>query len=247
MSATSLLNPYSNEGTIPNPISNNSMYNPDIPVIGDLNIVRNARALKLRDRYYLDNSLDGQMKNSDGLSLGSNNKYLRTANYDRQIDINYLRRQNSKNNKHTEPNDFYNGMELGYYDLPKRIQRPVTQSAISPIDSLDAYQYKNRFIDNSMPSLPPAVIKQQPVEPITPTLPKAPVKTQAKIIAPIGFDPTDDDRFKKIQEAKERAIINRNIMSSKKEPDVLDRYGKAAIHPTHILPPKSLGIKDGKF
>jgi hypothetical protein len=231
MSATNLLNPNgSNSGVVQNVQTNNPLYNPSVPVIGDLNIAKNARNLKLKDRFYLENSLDGQMKNSDGLSLGANNKYLRRKDYDRQIDPNYLRRQNPKNQKHTEPNDFYDGMSLGYYDLPKRIPRATIGMPTAPIDSLNAYQYKNRFLDNSLP-----------------TLPAKPTGTTNRIILPppprqapdlndkntIGQDPTLDTRLKEIQDAQDRETLNRNTNNRNSNKAERDRYGDVAISAPH--------------
>lgn len=205
MSANSLLNPNgSTPGVVQNVQSNNLLYNPSVPVIGDLNIAKNARALKLKDRFYIDNVMDGQMKNSDGLSLGANNKYLKSKDYDRQIDPNYLRRQNPKNQKHTETNDYYNGITLGYYDLPKRIPRATIGMPAAPIDSLNAYQYKNRFLDNSSPSVP----KQTINNPIMPAPPKQSPNLNDRNTT--GQDPTLDPRLKEIQDARDRAIMNRN-------------------------------------
>lgn len=145
-SARSLLN-LSNQNVAPNVTSTNPLYNPEIPVINDINI-RELRNIKFKDRYYLDNRIDRQMRNSDGLSLGPNNKYLRRKDYDRQIDPNYLRRENPKNKKHTDPNDFYNGSTLAFLEIPKRIPRATTTAPV--IDSMDQYQYKNRFISNPL-------------------------------------------------------------------------------------------------
>jgi len=250
-SANSLLN-MSSSNVVPNIQSTNPLYNPSIPVIGDSNNVKNLRNIKMKDRFYLDNALDGQMKNNDGLSLGANNKYLRRNNYDRQIDPNYLRRENPINRKHTDIDDFYNGSELAYFELPRRIPRAqiVDPMSINAINPMDAYQYKNRFLDNSNVSKPV-------VKPVKETdKPKAPIKTNLKDTKTIGNDPTEDPDIIKIknQIEKERgeSIVNRNINTVQNTPkdldtEIKDKYGKPTIRTPLKVGPKRTGISVGNF
>jgi hypothetical protein len=259
-SANSLLNT-SSSNVVPNIQSTNPLYNPAIPVIGDSNNVRNLRNIKMKDRFYLDNAFDGQMKNNDGLSLGANNKFLRRNNYDRQIDPNYLRRENPINRKHTDIDDFYNGSELAYFELPRRIPRAqiVDPMSINAINPMNAYQYRNRFLDNSNVS--------KPVEKIAPAFnpkdpqmisdkPKAPIKTNLKDTKTIGNDPTEDPDIIKInnQIKRERgeSIVARNINTIQNTPkdlntEIKDKYGKPTIRTPLKVAPKSTGISVGNF
>jgi hypothetical protein len=267
-SANSLLN-MSSSNVVPNIQSTNPLYNPAIPVIGDSNNVRNLRNIKMKDRFYLDNAMDGQMKNSDGLSLGANNKFLRRNNYDRQIDPNYLRRENPINRKHTDIDDFYNGSELAYFELPRRIPRAqiVDPMSINAINPMNAYQYRNRFLDNSNVSKPVVKPIVKPVietdKPKTPDKPKAPIKTNLNDNKTnlndnktIGNDPTEDPDIIKIknQLEKERgeSIVNRNINKAQNTPkdlntEIKDKYGKPTIRTPIKVGPKRTGISVGNF
>lgn len=259
-SANSLLN-MSSSNVVPNIQSTNPLYNPSIPVIGDSNNVRNLRNIKMKDRFYLDNAFDGQMKNNDGLSLGANNKYLRRNNYDRQIDPNYLRRENPINRKHTDIDDFYNGSELAYFELPRRIPRAqiIDPMTINAINATNAYQYKNRFLDNSNVSKPVVKPVEKPVmetdKPKAPDKPKV-IKTNLKDNKTIGNDPTEDPDIIKIknQLEKERgeSIVNRNINAAQNTPkdlntEIKDKYGKPTIRTPIKVAPKRTGISVGNF
>ena len=244
-SANSLLGLNNNQQVVANIESTNPLYTPDVPNINDQS-VRNIRNIKFKDRYYLDNSFAGQMKNSGDLSLGANNSFLGRNGYDRQIDPNYLRRENPRNKKHTDPTDFYNGSELAFFEIPKRIPRAeiIDPNAISSIDPMDAYQYKQRFISNtnlgSAPNLGNA--------PMIPTK----VKPNMNDEKTIGFAPADieDIRLRNEQLAKERqqSILNRNIMNATKLPSDLDTsktgkniYGEPTIRTGTKVAPKSTG------
>lgn len=238
MSANSLLNGVT-PNVIPNIPSTNPLYNPSIPVMGDQS-VKTLRNINMKDRFYLDNSIDGQMKNNDGLSLGPNNKFLRRNDYDRQIDPNYLRRENPRNKKHTDPDDYYNGSALGYYEIPRKIPRAQIPNPLAGINPMDAYQYANRFISN-------AVISQPKVPTIAPAFdinaPKRPRPVNALAGSKtIGYDPTTDPDIIKMQEDEQQSRLNRNIERSNLPPSNLDyekydKYGNPAIKsPMKIIP-----------
>ena len=177
MSASSLIGK-SASNVVENVKPANGLYNPSIPVMNDKNI-KELRNIKFKDRYYLDQRIDGQMKNTEG-TLGPNNKFLTRIDYDRQIDENYLRRQNPKNRKHTNPADFYNGSQLAYYGLPVKIPRAQIQNPLAGISPMDIYQYQNRFISN--PLLPATRPSPTPV-----AFPQSPSDMTDRI----GFDPVD--------------------------------------------------------
>ena len=226
MSAYSLLNG-TTANVIPNIQSNSSLYNPSVPVIGDQNI-RSIRNINMKDRFYLDNAIDGQMKNNDGLSLGANNKFLRHRDYDRQIDPNYLRRQNPRNKKHTDTDDYYNGSQLAYFEIPRKIPRAQIMDPLSAgagiIDPMDAYQYKNRFISNTPTTqtkpaiLPPMVSPTEPVDMAN--------KVSDSKLKPIGTDPTEDPDIVAIQDAikkdRQQSILDRELQRQQKAPSMLD-------------------------
>ena len=131
--------------------STNPLSVADVPV---MNSVRTLRNIKFQDQYYADQRMSGQMKNTEG-TLGANNKFLTRKDYDRQIDPNYLRRENPRNKKHTDPADFYNGSQLAYFELPRKIPRAqIIDPTVGAIDSMNQYQYKNRFISNKQISTP---------------------------------------------------------------------------------------------
>lgn len=194
MSASSLIGK-SASNVVENVKPANGLYNPSIPVMNDKNI-KELRNIKFKDRYYLDQRIDGQMKNTEG-TLGPNNKFLTRIDYDRQIDENYLRRQNPKNRKHTNPADFYNGSQLAYYGLPVKIPRAVI---IQPtIDPMEQYQYQNRFISNPLlpatrPSPTPAPFPQRPSD----------------MADRIAFDPTDIQKQLDIDKLNSIGYINQN-------------------------------------
>jgi hypothetical protein len=222
MSAYSLLNG-TTANVIPNIQSNSSLYNPSIPVIGDQNI-RSIRNINMKDRFYLDNAIDGQMKNNDGLSLGANNKFLRHRDYDRQIDANFLRRQNPRNKKHTDPDDFYNGSQLAYFEIPRKIPRAQIMDPLAAgagiIDPMDAYQYKNRFISNTpTPQTKPAILPPM----VSPT---EKVKVSDSKLKPIGTDPTEDPNILAINNLfkndREKSIKDREARIAEKPPGILD-------------------------
>ncbi len=223
MSAYSLLNGTTN--VIPNIQSSNPLYNPSVPVIGDQN-VRSIRNINMKDRFYLDNAIDSQMKNNDGLSLGSNNKFLRHKDYDRQIDPNYLRRENPKNKKHTDPDDYYNGSQLAYFEIPRKIPRAQIMDPLSAgsgiINPMDAYQYKNRFISNT----PTPQMKQAIVPPMM--SPTEKVKVSNSKLKPIGNDPTEDPDITAIKDEikkdRDQSIKDREARIAEKGPKMLD-YG----------------------
>ena len=234
---------------LPNVASSSIIYNPSVPVIGDSNIVRNLRAIKMKDQFYVNNAIDGQMKNNDGLSLGANNKFLRHSNYDRQIDPNYLRRQNPLNKLHTDPSDFYDGSQLAYFELPKRIPRAsiVDPMSVGAINPLNAYQYKSRFLDNKTIAQPKSIIDE-------PTKPTKTKETNMKDIKTNGFDPTDDLNAinKQIENDRGSSIVSRNIYSSQKTPsdlsnDINDKYGNPILKPPTKIAPRSTGKFVGTF
>ena len=194
MSASSLIGK-SASNVVENVKPANGLYNPSVPIIGDKNI-KELRNIKFKDRYYLDQRIDGQMKNTEG-TLGPNNKFLTRIDYDRQIDENYLRRQNPKNRKHTDPADFYNGSQLAYYGLPVKIPRAViTQPTIDPMEQ---YQYQNRFISN--PLLPATRPSPTPVP-----FPQSPSDMTDRI----GFDPTDIQKQLEIDKLNSIGYIKQN-------------------------------------
>ena len=244
MSANSLLNG-STPSVIPNVPSTNPLYNPSIPVMGDQS-VRSLRNINMKDRFYLDNAIDGQMKNNDGLSLGANNKFLRRNDYDRQIDPNYLRRENPKNRKHTDPDDFYNGSQLAYFQIPRKIPRAQIANPLSAVDPMDMYQYKNRFISNPVLSQPKVNIQPS----------KNPEVTTDKSMSDkntIGFDPTDDPAIKKIlddiEKEKQQSRRDRNVQNSLLPPSSIDttqvdKYGNPTLNPPmNIIPKGGAGTK----
>ena len=231
MSANSLLGGVT-PNVIPNLPSTNPLYNPSIPVMGD-QTVKSLRNIKMKDRFYLDNALDGQMKNNDGLSLGPNNKFLRRNDYDRQIDPNYLRRENPRNKKHTDPDDFYNGSALGYYEIPRRIPRAQIPNPLTSVDPMDMYQYANRFISNAVIAQPKASTTQPVFDINAPKRPR-PVNTLADTKT-IGQDPTTDPNIIKMNEElkkqMDQSIIDRAREINKRPPDnintdLYDKYGK---------------------
>ena len=104
------------------------MYNPSTPTIGDDNtkFVKDARSLRMKDRFYVDMALNSYSKNGDGYTLGQNNKGFKAfIDYDRAIDPNLLIRRDPNSKQYYQPNDFYNGSYDSYYSLPKSIKRPA--------------------------------------------------------------------------------------------------------------------------
>jgi len=104
------------------------MYNPTTPKIGDDNtkFVKDARSLRMKDRFYVDMTLNSYSKNGDGYTLGQNNKGFKAfTDYDRAIDPNLLIRRDPNSKQYYQPNDYYNGSYDSYYSLPKSIKRPV--------------------------------------------------------------------------------------------------------------------------
>lgn len=104
------------------------MYNPSTPKIGDDNtkFVKDARSLRMKDRFYVDMTLNSYSKNGDGYTLGQNNKGFKAfLDYDRAIDPNLLIRRDPNSKQYYQPNDFYNGSYDSYYSLPKSIKRPA--------------------------------------------------------------------------------------------------------------------------
>lgn len=194
------------------------LYNPDVRDMNDT-AQMSVRDLKFKDQYYTMLRIGNQLKNGDGFTLGPNNKYLTKFDYDRQIDPNYLRRQDPKNQKHTESNDFYNGLTNGYYDIPKRIKRPVQK--VNVFDAMDAYQYKSRFLQSGITEKTEKkdVVKTDDVKTVSPTkveTPKAPIQTNIKPMAPIktlATDPTDD--LKHIDKINNDDFIKKNKVKSK--------------------------------
>lgn len=140
---------------VPNviPKSNNTIYNPDIPVKSDVNndSIRKQRQLKLKDRYYTDNLLTSQVKNNGTLSLGdATSKYSKFGDIDRNIDVNNLRRRNVENTKYTLPNDYFNGSYSAYYSVPRTTRTPVNRNSsmsqpLDPISNVNSLNYKNQF------------------------------------------------------------------------------------------------------
>ena len=122
------------------------MYNPSTPTIGDDNtkFVKDARSLKMKDRFYVDMALNSYSKNGDGYTLGQNNKGFKAfTDYDRAIDPNLLIRRDPNSKQYYQPNDFYNGSYDSYYSLPKSIKRPnptIGGDLLSEIAAL--YQFK---------------------------------------------------------------------------------------------------------
>ena len=211
-SANSLID---NSNVVPNVLSSNVLSSPDSKNLGDN--IQSIRNLKFKDRFYIDNRMDSQMKNADGLSLGANNKFLKSRDYDRQIDANYLRRQDPRNKKYTQPDDFYNGSELAYFEIPKTIPRAVIPDplATGAIDATNKYQYKNRFISNT--SLDP--------KPNKPTKP-----TKANDVAM-------DNILKQTEKDKQQSILEKEIINAQKPPNFnLDKgknkYNKPTIRTT---------------
>jgi hypothetical protein len=104
------------------------MYNPTTPKIGDDNtkFVKDARSLRMKDRFYVDMTLNSYSKNGDGYTLGQNNKGFKAfTDYDRAIDPNLLIRRDPNSKQYYQPNDYYNGSYDSYYSLPKSIKRPA--------------------------------------------------------------------------------------------------------------------------
>lgn len=122
------------------------MYNPSTPTIGDDNtkFVKDARSLRMKDRFYVDMALNSYSKNGDGYTLGQNNKGFKAFNdYDSAIDPNLLIRRDPNSKQYYQPNDFYNGSYDAYYSLPKSIKRPnptIGGDLLSEIAAL--YQFK---------------------------------------------------------------------------------------------------------
>lgn len=122
------------------------MYNPSTPTIGDDNtkFVKDARSLRMKDRFYVDMALNSYSKNGDGYTLGQNNKGFKAfTDYDRAIDPNLLIRRDPNSKEYYQPNDFYNGSYDSYYSLPKSIKRPnptIGGDLLSEIAAL--YQFK---------------------------------------------------------------------------------------------------------
>jgi len=191
MSVNNLLKGYSQQKTIDATTEKDPLYNPSIPQINNTDLVKTLRELKFKDQYYTMMKFDNQLKNGDGFTLGTNSKYLKKWDYDRQIDSNYLRRQNPKNQKHTDSNDFYNGLTNGYYDIPKKIPRIKQAIDRTAIDPMDAYQYKSRFIDsgtNTNTNTKPIIDNST----TTLTLPDKPAANILNDIKTIASDPTQD-------------------------------------------------------
>ena len=147
LSANSLLNK-GNPKVAPNVRTElrDPMYNPSTPTIGDDNtkFVKDARSLRMKDRFYVDMTLNSYSKNGDGYTLGQNNKGFKAfLDYDRAIDPNLLIRRDPNSKQYYQPNDFYNGSYDAYYSLPKSIKRPnptIGGDLLSEIAAL--YQFK---------------------------------------------------------------------------------------------------------
>lgn len=147
LSANSLLN-RGNPKVAPNVRTElrDPMYNPSTPTIGDDNtkFVKDARSLRMKDRFYVDMALNSYSKNGDGYTLGQNNKGFKAfTDYDRAIDPNLLIRRDPNSKEYYQPNDFYNGSYESYYSLPKSIKRPnptIGGDLLSEIAAL--YQFK---------------------------------------------------------------------------------------------------------
>ena len=248
-SANSLLN---NPDSTPNVLSSNILNVPDSRVLGENNNISKIRNLKFKDRYYIDNRMDQQMKNNDGLSLGANNKFLKSRDYDRQIDTNYLRRQDPNNKKYTQPDDFYNGSALAYFEIPKTIPRAVIPDPLAggAIDATNKYQYKNRFISNT--SIDPRKMVPTPKPDTKPddTKPDDTKKPMEKnnTKKPMGKNNTKDmdDIMKQIENERKQTITRREFDKADKKPNSIkldkgkDKYGNAAIR----TPTKFNNLKD---
>lgn len=156
--ASNLINANTRSDIIPNVKPKpNVIYNPDIPVKSDVNnkSIREQRQIKLKDRYYVDNLLTSQVKNTGTLSLGdTTSKYSKFGDIDRSIDVNNLRRRNVENTKYTLPDDYYNGSYSAYYSIPRTVRKPIKRvvnsmtAPIMPLNSMNNLNYKNQFTAN---------------------------------------------------------------------------------------------------
>ena len=95
------------------------MYNPSTPKIGDDNtkFVKDARSLRMKDRFYVDMTLNSYSKNGDGYTLGQNNKGFKAfLDYDRAIDPNLLIRRdpNTQTGLSVRPHALPAGHPQGY-------------------------------------------------------------------------------------------------------------------------------------
>jgi hypothetical protein len=166
--ASNLINANTNSGVVPNVKPKpNVIYNPDIPVKSDVNnnSIREQRQIKLKDRYYVDNLLTSQVKNTGTLSLGdTTSKYSKFGDIDRNIDVNNLRRRNVENTKYTLPDDYFNGSYSAYYSIPRTVRKPINRAVnsmtapIMPLTSMNNLNYKNQFTAN-IPKTTPDKIK----------------------------------------------------------------------------------------
>ena len=147
LSANSLLNK-GNPKVTPNVRTElrDPMYNPSTPTIGDDNtkFVKDARSLRMKDRFYVDMTLNSYSKNGDGYTLGQNNKGFKAfIDYDRAIDPNLLIRRDPNSKQYYQPNDFYNGSYDSYYSLPKSIKRPAPSIGGDLLSEISAlYNFK---------------------------------------------------------------------------------------------------------
>jgi len=265
MSANQLLKGY-NVSNTSNIKDKDPLYNPSIPDTNDPKRTnKSLRDLKFKDQYYVQMSIDQQMKNGDGFTLGPNNKYLKKdRDYDRRIDINYFRKENVRNKKYTQPDDFGFG-QLSYYNLPRSIPRPQPTIDMSGIITpMNAYQYQQRFLPSApivptVPTVKPVIAKiTDKVE-----IPKAPVKVKPMADkSTIGYDPTDSinkvdnnqpsnnykQRMEEIERQRQQSKLNANLQSTTKtsydtETSGLDKYGKPKIINQHKTAPMKTGIK----
>lgn len=155
------------------------IYNPSIPVRNDINL-KSVKDIKFKDRYYVDNSINGQMRNIEGLSLGQNSKYLKRFDYNNAISENYIRRLNVSNKKITLPNDFYYGSTDAYYAIPPHIKTPTITSSLPGAQiAMNQYQYMNRFTNATPES--------------TSTISKTPAKIKPVVVKPIVIKPTENN------------------------------------------------------
>ena len=181
----------------------NVIYNPSIPVLKDVNI-RNVRNLKFKDRYYIDNSINGQMKNTDSLTLGPNTKYVKQYMYNNMIDENYLRRLNSSNKKLTLV-DHNNGSANAYYSIPVHIKTPqpnlslsssVPTSNYTVSNSTDEYQYTNRFKPDTTQPTESSVKTPSKYKPLFENITED--IEDSNLNSNISSDPTDDPAYIKM-------------------------------------------------
>lgn len=227
-SASSLLGLSVNKITpnVPN-TDDTKIYNPSIPVKNDINL-KSVKDIKFKDRYYVDNSINGQMRNIEGLSLGQNNKYLKRFDYDNAISENYIRRLNVSNKKLTLPNDFYYGSTDAYYAIPPHIKSPTITSSLPGAQiAMNQYQYMNRFTNATPES--------------TSTINKTPIKTKPTVIKPaviptennnsIGLDTNYQKMMDDIKAQQEQDKFDASLTAIREKPtnEYKDKYGNTPI------------------